>query len=192
MKKRSRGFSLVEVLIVIIIIGILSGSLLVTVGSATSRGEASTIVSNLKILKTATLMYYADNQEWFSQSDEGWGVISINEMEPYLDRAIPEPYSISSLKDWGNASRNPYFIYVSGPGEGEYSTDDVHVYVAANVTDQYADYATRKQLERMSPESGIYNGSLSENLDEPSKSIFVAKENPTDIGEDGSVLMRVK
>lgn len=192
MRKRSRGFSLVEILIVIIIIGVLSGSLLVTVGSATSRSEASKIVSNLKILKTATIMYYSDNHEWFSQSDEGWGVISINEIRPYLDRTISEPYSISSLKDWGNASKNPYFIYVSGPGKGSYSTSEVHIYVAANVTDQYTDYSTRKQLERMSPETGIYDGSLSENLDDPSKSVFVATDNPTNVGGNGSVLMRVK
>lgn len=193
MKKRSRGFSLIEILIVIIIIGILSGSLMITIGSATSKSEATKIVSNLEVLKTAVVMYYADNQQWFSQSEQGWGVISINSLSQYLDRGIPEPHNITGPKDWNNASKNPYFIYVSGPGsDPSYATPDVHIYVAANVTNTYADYSIRKQLERMSPESGIYDGSLSENLDDPSKSLFIASENPANVGGNGGVVMRVK
>jgi len=196
MKRRSRGFTLIEVLIVIIIIGILSGSILITAGNAISKSEATKIVSNLESLKKAVLFYYADNSEWFSQSDEGWGVISINSLSPYLDREISEPNSISSLKDWNNAKNNPYFVYVTGPSssnpDSEYGSDGLHIYVAANVTDDYVDYETRKQLEKMSPERKIYDGTLSETFeDDPSDSIFEAKEVISD-HNDGFVLMRVK
>jgi prepilin-type N-terminal cleavage/methylation domain-containing protein len=192
MKRRKSGFTLIEILIVVIIIGILAGSILIISKNMISKAEATKIVSNLESLKKAVLFYYADNNEWFSQSEQGWGVISVNVLAPYLDREMPEPYSISGLEDWDSASKNPYFIYVSGPGSTGFSSENLHIYVAANVTNDYVDYETRKQLERMSPEMKIYDGSLSENLDNPSLSIFVADEDPNDVGSKGSVIMRVK
>jgi prepilin-type N-terminal cleavage/methylation domain-containing protein len=196
MKRCSKGFSLVEILIVIIIIGILSGTLMIAVGNATSKSEATRIVSNLQVLKTAVIMYYADNHEWFSQGKQGWGVISVNEVRDYMDRTIPGIEGFATNINWGNTSDNSYFIYVSGPAapdeDNTYATSDIHVYVVANVTDTYADYSTRKQLERMSPEYGIYNGGLSEHLDDPSSCIYDADGDTSNVGGDGSVMMRVK
>jgi len=60
-KKMRKGFTLVELLIVIVIIGILAAALLLSSGSATDSAEASTIVSDLRSLASATMMWYGDN-----------------------------------------------------------------------------------------------------------------------------------
>ncbi|MBQ9419466.1 MAG: type II secretion system protein [Synergistaceae bacterium] len=58
---KRRGFTLVELLIVIVVIGVLSAMMMLSSTEAVSSAKASNIISNLRNLKTATLAWYADN-----------------------------------------------------------------------------------------------------------------------------------
>lgn len=85
LKKRT-GFTLVELLIVIIIIGILAGAMLLVAGSGTDKAEATKIVSDLRSLKAAALMYYADNPyATVTSGDDG-----IDLLKKYIDRELDE------------------------------------------------------------------------------------------------------
>jgi general secretion pathway protein G len=80
MKKRT-GFTLVELLIVIIIIGILAGAMLLVAGSGTDKAEATKIVSDMRGLKAAALMYYADKGSDPAKPE-------IEDLKPYMDRDV--------------------------------------------------------------------------------------------------------
>ena len=84
MKKRS-GFTLVELLIVIIIIGILAGAMLLVAGSGTDKAEATKIISDLRGLKAAALMYYADKPTNADPDTDG-----ISALKAYMDRPLDE------------------------------------------------------------------------------------------------------
>jgi general secretion pathway protein G len=59
--KVRKGFTLVELLIVIVIIGILASGMMLASGAATASATATMIISDLRNLQAAALMYYAEH-----------------------------------------------------------------------------------------------------------------------------------
>ena len=64
MRTERTGFTLIETMIVMIIIGILAGMLLLASFSATARAEATKLVSNMENLRVGCVMYYCDKEVW--------------------------------------------------------------------------------------------------------------------------------
>jgi general secretion pathway protein G len=77
-----KGFTLVELLIVIVIIGILASSMMLSSGSATASAEATNIVSDLRSMKAAALMLYADSMDDFNQ---GFTAVTVAHLAQYMD-----------------------------------------------------------------------------------------------------------
>ena len=65
---KRKGFTLVELLIVIVVIGILSAMMMLSSTEAVTSAKASNIVSNLRNLKTAALAFYTDSMDYFADS----------------------------------------------------------------------------------------------------------------------------
>jgi len=61
--KERVAFTLVELLIVIIIIGILTGMMMLIVHSGNHAAEAAKIISDLRSLKSAAMLYYLDDPD---------------------------------------------------------------------------------------------------------------------------------
>ena len=83
LKKKSKGFTLVELLIVIIIIGILAGMMMLSTGGATAKAEATKILAEMRNIKAAAIMYYADNGEWPVKTTADAG-----SLDKYLDKHL--------------------------------------------------------------------------------------------------------
>jgi len=94
MKKRlqrkgaRKGFTLVELLIVIIIIGILAGAMMLVAGTSRDLAEASRIISDLRNMKAAALMWMAENPTGYSITD--WTKLQSDPspLNKYLDRPL--------------------------------------------------------------------------------------------------------
>jgi len=63
MFSKRQGFTLVELLIVIIVIGILAGGMMLASGSATDSAKASTLISELRNAKAAGIMFLGDTTQ---------------------------------------------------------------------------------------------------------------------------------
>lgn len=94
MKKRlqrrgaRKGFTLVELLIVIIIIGILAGAMMLVAGASRDSAEASRIISDLRSVKAAALMMLTDNPTGFTA--DMWDDLNDDPspINKYLDRPL--------------------------------------------------------------------------------------------------------
>ena len=82
MLKKSKGFTLVELLIVVIIIGILAGMMMLSTGGATAKAEATKIVSDMRNMKAAAIMVYAD-------SSQTWPT-AIASLDQYMDQKVSD------------------------------------------------------------------------------------------------------
>ena len=79
--KTRKGFTLVELLIVIVVIGILSAMMMLSSNEAVTSARASNVVSNLRNLKTAALGYYADHMDELATTTTA---PTINDIKGYL------------------------------------------------------------------------------------------------------------
>lgn len=78
---KRKGFTLVELLIVIVVIGILSAMMMLSSSEAVSSARATTIVADMRNIKTAALAYYTDNMDTYANANT---VPTMDNIKPYL------------------------------------------------------------------------------------------------------------
>ena len=108
--KMRKGFTLVELLIVIVIIGILAAAMLLSSGSATAAAKASNIISDLRSMKTAALMVYADSQDAFDRGSATFSATDAavkNMLGKYVDN--PEKYAANFICA-NNSTTHKWFV----------------------------------------------------------------------------------
>ena len=83
---RRGGFSLIELLMAVSIVGILAGLAIPNLRSMTYRARAAEVDGDFQVVRTAVLQYNADQFTW--PAEVGTGVVP-----PELDGYLPEGFS---------------------------------------------------------------------------------------------------
>ena len=145
--RKAKGFTLVELLIVIIIIGILAGMMMLSTGSATDKAEATKIVSDMRNVKSAALMLYADTNVWLTSGDtfgptelDGTGYAGGKKLSEYLD-TNPKGYKV------GKSGGVCYVVFNGADANGVLAANN-------GVAKKLADLTTSAGLYKTIPTSG--------------------------------------
>ncbi len=127
-KDRSRaGFTLVELIIVMAIIGILAGVVLVNVGPQREKARRTRAIADIKEMDTMLEIYHADNGD-YPTSQQGLQALITEPSTPPVPGNWQGPYMKNRrqppLDPWGNE-----YVYVS-PGQQNPDTFDLYSYGA--------------------------------------------------------------
>ncbi|WP_303322683.1 prepilin-type N-terminal cleavage/methylation domain-containing protein [Cloacibacillus evryensis] len=98
--KRKKAFSLTELLIVIIIIGVLAGITMLSMSSMDDKLKTNEILENLRMAKEATQNYYTKNGTWPPNDSK------IDDMGLLNDRKLGDNYTVRASGDATAALRN--------------------------------------------------------------------------------------
>lgn len=105
--RKRKGFTLVELLIVIVVIGILSAMMMLSSSEAVSSAKATAIISDLRNLKTAVLAYFADHADTYLTK-------TIKENDKFTDNEINEVLQYLNGKDVPNKAAYTIQAHKSG------------------------------------------------------------------------------
>jgi len=83
---RRGGFSLIELLMALSIVGLLAGMAIPNLRSMTFRARAAEVAAELEVVRIATLNFNADQSAWPGEAAQGT-------VPPELDGYLPEGYS---------------------------------------------------------------------------------------------------
>ena len=88
---RRRGFTLVELLIVIAVMGILSSMMMVSSSESVTTAKANNIISNLRNFSMAAMAYYTDHVEEVGKAPTTYE-ITLAKVTPYMhnEGSVPD------------------------------------------------------------------------------------------------------
>jgi general secretion pathway protein G len=129
--KNTQGFTLLEVMVVIVILGILASMVVPNLMGSQERANMQKAVSDINALETSLSMYKMDNYKYPSTEQGLEALVTETDIEP-MPRRFPEGGYVKRLpKDpWGNdyqllnpGEHSAMDVFSMGP-DGEAGTED--------------------------------------------------------------------
>ena len=114
--KRRKGFTLIEMLLVVLIIGILVSILAVRASSISVEAKKKAAMADLKTLKVAVETYFLNHSVLPSQSN--WGDCLTAETNRIVDEVPDDPFGEAyTYKYAGTGENSRFVIYSGGPNK---------------------------------------------------------------------------
>ncbi len=128
-RENERGFTLIELMIVVAIIAILAGILIPNFVNARSQAQSAACESNLRAIATALELYYADNQIYppASAASVQPALLTVNGVA-YLNNTPKDPAAQTS-----NATYSLTTTQASGGGPASYTVTCPGVHVGSTL-----------------------------------------------------------
>lgn len=147
-----RGFTLLEMMVVVAIIAILAGVLIPNFARARSQAQTSACVGNEKIIATALELYFTDNQKYPASSPVGGtGSTFMAAMTGYMNQTPIDPAAASgSYYQYTNSSSGGVYSYnIDCPGAHDPNTLQV-LTGGAPTTNTHVKYDSQQGFETSS------------------------------------------
>lgn len=133
-RQRNAGFSILELLLVLVILGILAGIVGVRFAGQSAKAKVTAAKQQLSELNSALVQYNIDTAE-FPSTQEGLGALRERPNSVSEDEYRKGGYLQKSLKDdpWGNpwqytypgTNNNDFDLYSFGPDGKQGGDDDI-------------------------------------------------------------------
>ena len=166
-RQKSKGFTLVELLVVMAIIGILVGMLLPAVQSVREAARRTSCLNNLRQMALASINYQSAHQRFPAASDGGWiddggqywGFSLHTYLLPYLEQnALSDQFLMvrggNSTSPWQFETLNPAnitYTQVGGDPREFLSSQQIDLFVCPSATQ-------KDELANVDVENGVQNG----------------------------------
>lgn len=124
-KNNSRGFTIVELLIVIVVIAILAAITIVAFNGVQARARDSQRQADVKAITKALELYYIDNgkfpngsgsttinNSWSTTADASWANLATS-LRPYLASLPTDPFSTTGSNVTSSSSAGTNYAYFS-------------------------------------------------------------------------------
>ena len=163
--KARKGFTLVELLIVIAIVGVLAAMMTLSSTNATASADAAKILNNLRAVRTAAQQFYFDYPDLHSDTKDKWVETKTDGTEAKF-RSVMGEYIDVTLN--GTTNTNSYALRLYGGTNDDTIATNAEWYVCYSF-DVDITAAVKNRLAGQAKTQGLYaptitGGAIGENV----------------------------